>query len=48
MSMKRKDLFSVLSSVIARYEILCPNVIPKEFMDGKIVAQKMVACLKSA
>jgi hypothetical protein len=26
------------------YEILCPNAIPKGFMDGKIAAQKMVYC----
>ncbi len=25
-----------------RYEILCPNVIPKGFMDGKAAAQKMI------
>lgn len=25
-----------------RYEILCPNVLPKGFMDGKVAAQKMI------
>jgi hypothetical protein len=27
---------------LCSYEILCPNVIPKGFMDGKVAAQKMV------
>ena len=28
-----------------RYEILCPNVIPKGFMDAKLACEKMVCYL---
>ena len=28
--------------ISSSYEILCPNVIPKGFMDGKAASQKMV------
>lgn len=27
-----------------RYEILCPNTIPKGFMDGKKAVERMVGC----
>ena len=27
-----------------RYEILCPGIVPRGFMDGRKAAQKMVSC----
>jgi hypothetical protein len=37
-SLAQSNSFCLISS----YEILCPNVIPKGFMDGKAASQKMV------
>jgi hypothetical protein len=30
----------------SRYEILCPNVIPKGFMDAKLASEKMVSAIE--
>lgn len=41
-----KEANFLLQEFRQRYELLTPNVIPKQFMDGKKACEKMIAALE--